>query len=937
MLLASAMLMPGMAQTTKTDTIRYWDLTSYSQTTINNLAADTELWEYNSKGRYLTKTATDGLELKANGVVIAELKELFISANVEAGSLLLRHAMGENNGLQLQRSAAIRIEGLKAGQALVINMKSSSKDSQGIASVENLEGECGTDTYKAQTLNTYTFKVLADGSVSFTNSPGVVYKDILVSAQTIDERPQVEAVNVEVSDVDTVVNGMNKCYKRLSLSCPTKGAKIYYTLISNGNVKDYAQVYEGAFVVDRRCKLRTYASMGSGYSDSEVLVKDIDVELSLPCEGRPWVLDPEKLDRGAIATEISTSTYLINWRWLVDDPQDVCFNVYADDTKLNSTPLRKTNFSYRSATVNKFYIEVLSDGQVIERSEALFLPNAHLEIPLNRPSGGTTPSGAYTYTPGDCMAADVDGDGQYEIVMKWDPVGSTGVANTSSNSDAGMKDNSQTGYAGNVIIDAYRMDGTQLWRIDLGVNIRAGAHYTQLMVYDLDGDGRAEVACKTAPGTIDGKGNYVLMGSDDPKADYRADYGGKQGIVITGPEYLTVFSGLTGEALATTAYNPPRNIISNWGDSYGNRCERYLACVAYLNGKTPSLVMCRGYYTAAFLWAVDFDGKNLTTRWLHSSTKAGMGAYGEGAHSISTADVDGDGCDEIVYGACCIDHDGTLIYRTGLGHGDAMHVGDLNPDRKGLEVMMVHEETDAAYGIEMHDALTGEIICGTYAGSDVGRGLCADINKDHRGCEFWGYNYNVYTADGKLLSSNRPSTNFRTYWDGDIYEEVTEKGETVKHDGFSSRSLVNFVSKYGAGTNLIKATPCLQADIFGDWREEQIYYDEATKSKLMIFSTTSSTLYMVPCLMQDHHYRMATVWQTAAYNQPPHLSYYLPDYIEYLKKIEAALPQLQSRSDLVETRYYDLTGRRVEEAREGVYIQENIFGDGSISRVKISL
>lgn len=908
---------PANAQET-TEIIQSWDLTTYSQTTIDHLAADTENWEFNEKGRYVYKHTTDGNELKANGVIIKETAGLFIGAGIEYGSLLLRHAMGKNNGLQMQRNRPIRIDNLLAGQMVMIEMISSSKESHGIAAVSNLEGNYGEGTYKAQNLNNYSLRVIEDGSVSFTNSGGVVYKSINISKVVPDTRPQVAEVTCQIQDVDTVVNGRNTIFKRVSLSCETPQAEIYYTTMPYANIRYDSQKYQGELLFDKRCKLRAYARIDDSYRDSEEMEQLIDVPLHMPFEGKPWILDPENLDRGAIATEISNDTYLINWRWLVDDPEDICFNVYCDSTKINTTPLRKTNISHRSTDGSKYYVEAVSDGQVMERSEVRFLKDGHWEIALNRPSAS-----GYEYIPGDCMAADLDGDGCYEIVMKWDP--------------SNQKDNSHSGVTGNVLIDAYELDGQQLWRIDLGRNIRAGAHYTQLMVYDLDGDGKAEVACKTAAGTIDGKGNYVIMNNDDPQADYRSSYNGKEGIVITGPEYLSVFSGLTGEELATTAYIPARNYISNWGDSYGNRSERYLACVAYLNGETPSLIMCRGYYTSAFLWAVDFDGKELKTRWLHESTKAGIGAYGEGAHSIATGDVDGDGCDEIVYGACCIDNDGRLIYRTGLGHGDALHVGDFNPDRPGLEVMMVHEETDAAYGIEMRDALTGEVFAGTFAGTDVGRGLCADINKNHRGCEFWGHGYDIYNAQGEVFASKRPTVNFRSYWDGDIQEELTEKGVIDKSDGTSSKTLVNFVSKYGVGTNLIKATPCLQADIFGDWREEQIYYDNATKSKLMIFSTPYETLYKVPCLMQDHHYRMATVWQTTAYNQPPHLSYYLPDYIDYLDQKEAGLQTPVSASPIIESRYYDLSGRRMQTAEQGIFIREDIHQDGSKSRSKIMM
>ena len=227
------------------------------------------------------------------------------------------------------------------------------------------------------------------------------------------------------------------------------------------------------------------------------------------------------------------------------------------------------------------------------------------------PAGGTHEQRDYTYTPDDVSVGDVDGDGEWELIVKWHPTNAA--------------DNSFYRYTGNTIIDCYKLDGTQLWRIDLGQNIRSGNHYTQFMVYDFDGDGCAEMICKTAPGTIDGKGTAVLMGEDKADADYR----NSTGHILTGPEYLTVFSGKTGEAIHTIAYNPPRNIhpfdktTNGWGDSYGGRSERYLAGVAYLDGKKPSAVFCRGYYTHAYLWAVDFDGKELKERWLHASTEKG--------------------------------------------------------------------------------------------------------------------------------------------------------------------------------------------------------------------------------------------------------------------------------------------------------------------------
>ena len=910
-------LVPLRAQVSY-DTLRWWNLAKYEAETLSNLAADTKNWNPMYKNgtlqRYANKVETDGLPLKANGVIIVETEGLVIGAGIKPGNLLLRHNMGSSqNGMQMQNIAPVGISGLKAGQRVFVTIKSSSSAPQGIESVTNLRGECGYDTYPSTYFKTYNFEVIADGDVSWTNSGGVVVQSVGVLEEKADTREQT------AMPVISVEGGL------VTLSCATEGAQIWYSLVDRGEVWDYALAYKQPFELTRSCRLRAVA-LKDGFRSSEVAEYMAEVPLVMPFAGRPWVLDPEALDRGAVATFTgTTSNYLVNWRWLIDDPRDVSFNVYRDGKKLNDAPITdKTNFLDTQGSAQSIYtVETLSAGEVVETSTALMLPNGYLDIPLDRPAGGTTESGNFYYIPGDCMVADVDDDKSYEVIMKWDP--------------SNRKDNSESGYTGNVLIDAYRMDGTKLWRIDLGKNIRAGAHYTQLMVYDLDGDGCAEVACKTAPGTIDGRGNYVLMGQDNPQADYRTSVGGKSGVVISGPEYLTVFSGLTGEELATTAYRPARDTISNWGDSYGNRSERYLACVAYLDGERPSLVMARGYYTAAFLWAVDFDGSSLRTRWLHSSVAGGIGAYGEGAHSLATADVDGDGRDEIIYGACALDDDGTIIYRTGLGHGDALHVGDFDPDRNGLEVMMVHEEVSAKYGVEMHDALTGEVLVGKFTGTDVGRGLCADVDAEARGCEYWSAAGNeVYGCDGSVISTKRPTVNFRTYWDGDLQEETTEKGVIAKWRGRtqSATTLVDMPSKYGAGTNVIKYTPCLQADIFGDWREEQIYYDEKTMSHLWIFSTPYASDYRVPTLMHDHHYRMATVWQTAAYNQPPHLSYYLPDYVESLTSGVQSVTDAGVEREVLRVNYYNLLGQQITRPECGVYIEEILYTDGSVSRTK---
>lgn len=610
----------------------------------------------------------------------------------------------------------------------------------------------------------------------------------------------------------------------------------------------------------------------------------------------------EKLGRGVVAVKTNEGVFL-SWRSLITDDKKLGFDVYRDGTKVNSDLITtSTNYEDKSGTVDSRYVvkAVLNDAVIETSPETTVWAEKFKRIPLKRPAAGKTPpfyatwkDGSntivedfpdgqdYEYSPNDCSVGDLDGDGEYEIIVKWDP----------SNS----RDNSIRGYTGNVYLDAYKMDGTFLWRIDLGKNIRAGAHYTQFLVYDFDGDGKAEVMCRTSVGTIDGQGKAVVMGDDDPNADYRVSgykvsSSHNVGIILDNnqPEYLTVFNGETGAEITSVEYNPKRG-TSSWGDSYGNRSERFLACVAYLDGKRPSAVMCRGYYTRAALAAYDFDGTKLTQKWFHDSRTSGQGAYGEGNHSIAVGDVDGDGCDEIIYGACVINNDGKLLYRTGYGHGDAHHFGDLDPDIEGLEIFSAFEEKKD-YGFAIRSAETGKVFYGEKTGTDIGRGMAADIDPNHRGHEFWvsgSYSdktaiNNVYNCKGEVISTKRPSVNFRIYWDGDLQDELFDgrylDGKITKWNGNGTNTLLTFANHGKFATcNTTKATPNLSADIFGDWREEIILWDQDTGSDLVIFTTTVPTQYKVTTLMHDHIYRMSVAWQNVAYNQPPHLGYYLGD------------------------------------------------------------
>lgn len=568
----------------------------------------------------------------------------------------------------------------------------------------------------------------------------------------------------------------------------------------------------------------------------------------------------EYLDRGVVAVKVNNGVF-ISWRFLGTDDKSAGFNIYRDGTKVNETPITsKTNYVDTKGGANsKYVIKTVVGGKEIDASSAVTPWEAQYKtLNLKRPGNN--------YAANDMSVGDVDGDGQYELFVKWYP--------------NNAKDNSQSGKTDNTLIDCYRLDGTFLWRIDLGINIRSGAHYTQFQVYDYDGDGKCEMVCKTAPGTKDGKGKNVILGNDNPKADYRNG----NGYVLTGPEYLTIFEGATGAEIHTVEYTPGRGNVSAWGDSYGNRVDRFNACTAYLDGVHPSVVMCRGYYTRTTLAAYDFKNKKLVQRWYHNSDKKGQGAYGDGNHNVSVADVDGDGKDEIILGSAIIDDDGKTYSRTGFGHGDAMHVSDMDPDRPGLEGWFVHEDKGSAYGYEMRDLKTNKVIHGKKTGTDNGRGMAADIDAKHKGFEMWSSAPGVFDCKGKQISSTKPSVNFRIYWDGDLQDELLDGTKCDKWNGNGVNRLITFKGNACNGT---KNTPCLSADLFGDWREEVIFHDG---DKIYIYTTTIESKYRLFTLMHDPVYRCGIAWQNSSYNQPPHLGFYIGDGVDKISQPDIYTP-----------------------------------------------
>ncbi|MDX3528847.1 rhamnogalacturonan lyase [Streptomyces sp. ID05-39B] len=576
----------------------------------------------------------------------------------------------------------------------------------------------------------------------------------------------------------------------------------------------------------------------------------------------------ERLDRGLTSVHTGSGN-LVSWRWLATDPNDVAFNVYRGGTRLNSSPLTtSTNYLDAGAPDSADYtVRAVVNGIEQAPSEhALQFRTGYKDVPISPPPGGTSPGNSpYTYEANDASVGDLDGDGALDIVLKWQPTNA--------------KDNSQSGYTGNTIVDGVKLDGTRLWRIDLGRNIRSGAHYTQFQVYDYDGDGKAEVAMKTADGTKDGTGTVIGSSS--------ADHRNSSGYVLSGPEYLTMFNGQTGKAMQSVGYVPARGTVSSWGDSYGNRVDRFLAGTAYLDGSRPSVIMARGYYTRAVIAAWDWRNGQFTRRWTFDSN-ANSGYAGQGNHQLSVADVDGDGKDEVVYGAMAVDDNGNGLWTTRNGHGDAMHVGDLDPSRPGLEEFKVDEDSSKPSSW-MADARTGQILWSTPAGGDNGRGVSGDIWSGSAGAESWSSLVSgVRNPKGAVVASRKPgSSNFLAWWDGDTTRELLDGTHIDKYGTSGDTRLLT-----GSGVhsnNGTKSTPSLSGDILGDWREEVIW-PASNNTALRIYSTPYQTNTRITTLLHDTQYRTALAWQNTAYNQPPHPSFFIGGNMPTPPRPTVALP-----------------------------------------------
>ena len=616
-------------------------------------------------------------------------------------------------------------------------------------------------------------------------------------------------------------------------------------------------------------------------------------------------INREQLNRGVVAIR-SGRQVVVSWRTLTSDAVGEAFDVYRNGRKLNTEPMRQggTFFVDEAPLTADATYEVRGGGKNGCYQLRADAPDGYLPIKLQKPADGVTPDGrTFGYTANDASVGDVDGDGQYEILLKWDPTNA--------------HDNAHDGYTGPTLMDCYRLDGTLLWRIDLGINIRSGAHYTPFIFYDLDGDGRAELMVRTSDGTRDGVGHVI----GDATADYRhhAPAAAEQpqperewgkynrqgrpmtGRILTGNEYITVFDGLTGKALDSQPYVPVRGNLSDWGDNYANRSDRMLAAVGYLDGKHASAIFCRGYYTRTVLAAWDWDGHELKQHWVFDTNNEGVGkdgkplhSYaGQGNHNLRVADVDGDGCDEITYGSMAVDHDGQGLYSTGMGHGDALHLMCFDPQSAELQVWDCHE--NRRDGSDLRHARTGEVIFQIPSTNDVGRCMAADIDPTNPGLEMWSTDSHgirnmkgevLFTAEDPddpqhkqhlKLGGRHLSVNYGIWWDGDLLRELLDRETVSKYDW--QHHTITDVTKFEGVVfnNGTKSNPCLSADILGDWREE-VMARTPDSSELRIYVSPIPTAHRINCLMEDIPYRLSTAAQNVGYNQPSEPGFYLgPD------------------------------------------------------------
>lgn len=675
----------------------------------------------------------------------------------------------------------------------------------------------------------------------------------------------------------------------------------------------------------------------------------------------------EKLGRGLAAAVTDEGVYL-SWRLLDSEDhiygsaaENVSFNVYRDG---GDEPI--ANVSYSTNYIDRdggsvYSVAPVTNGVEGERCEPVKVNDKnYIDIETSWPEAAVLPDGSTAeYVCGGVSCGDLDGDGEYELVVSW----------VTSFSSSGMY---EPAFNDPVLLDAYELDGTRLWDspIDLGPNIFTDQHNMQLLVYDLDGDGTAEITCQTSAGTKDAEGVYVSEAGDEPEMadiDNSADYRDENGRTYAAPELFTVFDGADGTALDTIYY--PIGICAPevWGDMIGNRSTRFLADISYLDGERPYAVYWRGYYFGQIdpsegrtgVFGASFDGESLDVRYVFDTFDVENSVYGEdyrgvygytagnelyigqGNHNITTADTDNDGKDEVISGSLCLevnDEDKLMPkWCSFRGHGDALHIGDYDPTHIGLEYFSVHETGDTSvtmpdgsvkeldYGMTLYDAADGEELFHVGADKDTGSGLMLDSGQGGYFQMTVSTGVGTYIGKGEGIFEKTEvdaERKYRIFWDGDLYDEIAAQNNVYDWNGTGYENI--FRAEGCVGINPGGHAPLLQADLFGDWREELIYPLE-DKSALRLFFTVEPTNYKMKTLMHDPVYRSGAAAEQTATNTPPHVGFYIGEEL-----FEKETPELRIDSLPYKTRYTPGTALR----NEGLAVKA-LYENGSAETVPL--
>lgn len=629
----------------------------------------------------------------------------------------------------------------------------------------------------------------------------------------------------------------------------------------------------------------------------------------------------DKLDRGLVAVKTTKGVYC-SWRIQADEYYDVKYNLYRDGTRVNAEPLDVSNFTDASGSESSQYtVKAVLNGveQQASKAATVFKSN-YKEIKIKHDA-----SLKATYEPNDACCADVDGDGEVEILMKF------------NNKEEGEQLYPKNGPTINGVatkeysmLACLKQDGTVLWWVNCGPNMGDFQNNEQNIVgYDWDMDGKAEVVMRLEEGSTvhmadgttytigaDGKNGTSWKNYREPKAS-----GSVEWFTHYGKEFLWYCEGATGKPYQCIEFplkrleDGEKDLKAAWGDGYGHRSSKYFFGAPYLDGKHPSLFLGRGIYTRHKFIAYDVDPKthDLKVRWKWTNNQPGSPWYGQGYHNYIVADVDWDGRDEIVWGSMVIDDNGMGLSTTGLGHGDAQHIGDFNPYIHGQEMFACNEDNPSN---NYRDATTSKIYYRKTDTNDDGRCLAGNFYNDFPGAVgHSAHDTPISTVTNEHVSTNTNglSMNFRIYWDGDLLEECFNNTEVTKP---GVGTIATFLGAYS--NNGTKATPCYQGDIFGDWREEVI--ERTADNNIRIYTTNEPTKWRNYSLWYDHQYRNGMVWQPCGYNQPPHVSYFLGE----LEGITIAPPPLTTTGR-------EEVGSSISKALDGKHALLATTGDATVS------